>query len=405
MNRRAFLRGTLAGLAAMQLPMAYALPNGTNRKLVVFFNNGGWDPCYVFDPHLGESGVDSDPESFLDEQAGLRFISANSRPAVTDYFRSYAGISAVLNGVEVPSISHTTCTRLALTGKRGIEAPDLPTLLAAQNAEDTLLPHLVLSGPRFPGALGGLTVPLSPVLNDTLNATQPTDYPHNSTTSDAIGEFLRAEHERYSDRPTVSALAAQHEKRASFNGQTPFSLSELSTTEEQLDNLIAALQEGLCSSATLQCKLPQLVDWDSHSENHLNQSQAFDASFFQLKALIDRLHQTTDLSGQPLIESTTVMVLSEMGRTPKLNITNGKDHWPYTSMMLVGAGIRGGEVWGETDSGLVGLPVDPITGEVSPSGERLQTAAIHAGFLQSLGIDTSESFPGVTPFEAPFKSS
>ena len=174
--------------------------------------------------------------------------------------------------------------------------------------------------------------------------------------------------------------------------------------EEQLDNLIAALQEGLCTSATLQCKLPQLVDWDSHSENHLNQSQAFDTSFFQLKGLVDRLHQTTDLSGQPLIESTTVMVLSEMGRTPKLNITNGKDHWPYTSMLLVGAGIRGAEVWGETDSGLVGLPVDPTSGAVSSTGIPLQTAAIHAGFLQSIGIDTSDLFPGVLPFQAPFTS-
>jgi uncharacterized protein (DUF1501 family) len=249
-----------------------------------------------------------------------------------------------------------------------------------------------------------MTVPLSPVFNDTLNAKLPTDYPHDSDTSATIQDFLKQEHELYAQRPAVAALRAQHAKRASFDGQTPFSLSDLSSTEEQLDNLIAALQEDLCTSATLQCKLPQLVDWDSHSENHLNQSQAFDASFFQLKGLLDRLHENTDLRGEPLIESTTVMVLSEMGRTPKLNITNGKDHWPYTSMLLVGAGIRGGEVWGETDSGLVGLPVDPASGEVSSSGIALQTAAIHAGFLQSIGIETSELFPGVIPFRAPFAS-
>ena len=213
------------------------------------------------------------------------------------------------------------------------------------------------------------------------------------------------EHEDHANRPIVEALGRQQEKRASFNNQTPFTLSKVSTIDEQLDNLVEALQGELCTSATVQCELPPLVDWDSHSENHLNQSQAFDASFYQLKGLIDRLHGTSDLSGAPLIESTTVMVLSEMGRTPKLNITNGKDHWPYTSMMLVGAGVRGGQVWGETDSGLVGLPVDPSTGQVSPSGSRLQTAAIHAGFLESLGIDTSGVFPDTLPFTAPFEAS
>ena len=405
MNRRSFLRSTLAGLAALQAPLAYALPTDSNRKLVIFFNKGGWDPCYVFDPHLGESGVDSDPESFLAEEGGLRFVSSNLRPAVRDYFRSHAGISTIINGIEVPSISHTTCTRLALTGKRSKKASDLPTLLAHAKSESSLLPHLVLSGPRFPGSLGGMTVPLSPVFNDTLNGSLPENYPHNYDASAAIQDFLDQEHAAHAGRPLVEALRQQHKKRTSFENQTPFSLSAISTIDEQIDNLIMALQQEICTSATLQSDLPPLVDWDSHSENHLNQSQAFDTSFYQLKELIDRLHDTTDLSGQPLIESTTVMVLSEMGRTPKLNITNGKDHWPYTSMMLVGAGIHGGEVWGETDSGLVGLPIDPATGEVSPSGESLQTGAIHAGFLQSLGIDTSEIFPGVAPFMAPFKGS
>jgi len=100
-----------------------------------------------------------------------------------------------------------------------------------------------------------------------------------------------------------------------------------------------------------------------------------------------------------------VMVLSEMGRTPKLNVMNGKDHWPYTSMMLVGAGINGGQLWGKTDSSFIGQPVDPITGELSSTGSRLLTGAIHAGFLQSIGIDPSESFPSTVPFEAPFKTS
>jgi hypothetical protein len=37
---------------------------------------------------------------------------------------------------------------------------------------------------------------------------------------------------------------------------------------------------------------------------------------------------------------TLMLVLSEMGRTPSSLPTLGKDHWPVTSAMLLGAGVR-----------------------------------------------------------------
>ena len=407
MKRRSFLLGAAAGLAALNIPLARAFPNGSKRKLVVFFNNGGWDPTYAFDPHFSESGIDTDNNGYIDEADGLSFIAADTRPAVSKYFKEYASITSILNGVEVPSISHNTCIRLAFTGKRTPDASDLPSLVAARDSTEILLPHMVLSGPRFPGSLGGgLMVPLSPVLNGTVNGDLPADYDANSSAEDAIRNYLSDEYQNFApNRQKVAELQAQHSKRHSFPEKTPFRLSVGYPIEEQIDNLIEALKDDLCTTATLECQLPDLVVWDSHAENHMNQDLAYDASFNQLHLLIDRLYQNTDSSGAPLIDNTTVMVLSEMGRTPKLNVMNGKDHWPYTSMMLIGAGINGGQLWGKTDSSFIGQPVDPITGELSSTGSRLLTGAIHAGFLQSIGIDPSESFPNTMPFEAPFKTS
>ena len=54
-----------------------------------------------------------------------------------------------------------------------------------------------------------------------------------------------------------------------------------------------------------------------------------------------------------------LVIGSDFGRTPKYNAGNGKDHWPITSMMMMGAGIRGNRVIGATDEERRPVTVDP----------------------------------------------
>ena len=62
-------------------------------------------------------------------------------------------------------------------------------------------------------------------------------------------------------------------------------------------------------------------------------------------ALID------DLDQRGLLEETLVIVMGEFGRTPKLNVAGGRDHWPRVfSVALAGGGIRGGQVVGSSDA-------------------------------------------------------
>lgn len=85
--------------------------------------------------------------------------------------------------------------------------------------------------------------------------------------------------------------------------------------------------------------------WDTHGQ-HFKQMKAtlcptLDQSF---SALID------DLEERGLLDQTLVIVNAEFGRTPKVNGSSGRDHWPWVySLALAGAGIARGVVYGSSD--------------------------------------------------------
>ncbi len=85
--------------------------------------------------------------------------------------------------------------------------------------------------------------------------------------------------------------------------------------------------------------------WDMHggiTKGIRNQVPQFDQAF---AALIN------DLETKGMLDSTLVMVSSEFGRTPKINATAGRDHWPKVfSVVLAGGGIKKGLVYGKSDA-------------------------------------------------------
>jgi uncharacterized protein (DUF1501 family) len=58
-----------------------------------------------------------------------------------------------------------------------------------------------------------------------------------------------------------------------------------------------------------------------------------------------------DLDARGLLDETLVVLAGEMGRTPKVNAAGGRDHWTSCySVVLAGAGVRGGTVYGTSDA-------------------------------------------------------
>jgi hypothetical protein len=98
--------------------------------------------------------------------------------------------------------------------------------------------------------------------------------------------------------------------------------------------------------------------WDMHNSikaGMAGQLPGFDKAF---AALI------RDLDRTGLLDSTLVMISSEFGRTPKINGTAGRDHWPKVfSVVLAGGGIKKGFVYGTSDSTATEPENDPLTVE------------------------------------------
>ena len=58
-----------------------------------------------------------------------------------------------------------------------------------------------------------------------------------------------------------------------------------------------------------------------------------------------------DLSDRGMLDETLVAVMTDFGRTPKINSTGGRDHWPNCfSIVMAGGGVQGGQVIGESDA-------------------------------------------------------
>jgi len=113
--------------------------------------------------------------------------------------------------------------------------------------------------------------------------------------------------------------------------------------------------------------------YDTHAENfnfHLEQLGEFDKTFCML---------LDDLQTSGMLESTLVMIYSEFGRTPKINVRYGRDHWGTAwSIALGGQGIKPGAIIGATNK--EGTEV---------SDREVDGGHLFHTYLQALGIDST----------------
>lgn len=116
----------------------------------------------------------------------------------------------------------------------------------------------------------------------------------------------------------------------------------------------------------------QLHCWDTHSQNF---TLLKNYNLPYLDAVYNALMQ--DLSDSGLLDETLVVVMSDFGRTPKINKNAGRDHWTHCySMLFSGAGIQGGTVYGASDARAAYPASDPVS-----------TADICCTIYKLLGID------------------
>lgn len=131
----------------------------------------------------------------------------------------------------------------------------------------------------------------------------------------------------------------------------------------------------------VRCVEVELNGWDTHINNHQLQSgrcEVLDAALAGTLSL---------LAERKLLESTLVFCGGEFGRTPSINVSGGRDHWPTGfSVLLAGGGIRPGVVVGETSPEPDESPEKRLDSVHRP----VRVEDLHATMLHALGIDHSQ---------------
>jgi uncharacterized protein (DUF1501 family) len=121
----------------------------------------------------------------------------------------------------------------------------------------------------------------------------------------------------------------------------------------------------------------QSSGWDTHG-----------AELPTLKKLIPPVDQAAaallvDLKARGLLERTLLIWTGEFGRTPRVNLAAGRDHFPRAfNAFLAGAGVQGGRVVGATDKLGASVAERPIT-----------VSDLYCTFCKALDIDPRRELP------------
>ena len=128
-----------------------------------------------------------------------------------------------------------------------------------------------------------------------------------------------------------------------------------------------------------------LGGWDTHQSN-FSRTQ-------QLTQIVDPAMSrlVADLHDRGLLDSTLVIWMGDFGRTPRINGNAGRDHYPRAwSTVLMGGGIRGGQVIGRTDADAATVVERPVS-----------TTDFMATVCRILGIDYTKMIQ--TPIGRPIR--
>ncbi len=196
--------------------------------------------------------------------------------------------------------------------------------------------------------------------------------------------------ERYADR-RVSAYTAMYDDAVKLMRSGDLEAFDLGKESEEIRERYG--DDGFGQGCLLARRLTErgvrfvevrLGGWDTHADNFERVTEKTATLDRAMSALIG------DLASRGQLEDTMVVLASEFGRTPKINQNKGRDHYPKAySAMIVGGGIKGGQVYGTTDS--TGAEVEE---------DKLEVRSFNATVAYGMGADVDETIE--SPSRRPF---
>ena len=383
--------------AAAAAPPIRAASTGGHHFLFIHCD-GGWDTTKVFTPPFSLADVDIGESSSLAAVGGIPFVAHKDRSVVSSFFDHYASRCCIINGLEVRSVAHARCRQLLLTGETG-QGNDWPSIIAASTGAGLSMPHLVISGPAFSDQLSGHVVRLGRTgqLPDLLSGALAAEAsPSTSLAQDELLDAWMSTRLAEVRTDRFASLQQDYAEMLSRHAQLTSVQDVLSLPTAYSDCIrdlaVDAAAAFNCFTLSLsRCAMLQFggwcgLGWDTHTDNEASQSRNFSDLFAALMDIMADLDTRTGPDGHPLAETTTIVVTSEMGRHPHLNSWGGRDHWTYTSTMLIG-GVAGGQVLGGVGDGLKGLRTSLSTGQPDDGGVALHTGHLGATLMAVAGVD------------------
>ena len=398
-SRRDCLRiGALGAMGSLALSTRdlFALANPARRRAercILVYLNGGLSHIDSFDPKPeAPREIRGDFAAIDTSLDGLRI--SEHMPQLARRMHT----TALVRSVTSPEGNHDRATHYMLTGWRPSAAlvyPSLGSVAAREStAEIDLPPYVAIPAQiNYGGGSGYLSAAFEPFavhddpkdkdfqVRDLVPAVSKGRFARRRQMLEEL-ETLAGRVERDAARDANVARAFQ--LLASQDARAAFDLSKESTATRQRYGHYTVGQSCLLARRLIEADVPFVtVDdhgWDMHNDLVRRMAGMYPGKLPEMDMAVAAL--LDDLEDRGLLDTTLVVVMTDFGRTPKLNSIGGRDHWPRaTSILFAGAGIRRGVVHGSTDR----------FGEL-PDSDPVTPGDVAATIYHCLGIDASREY-------------
>jgi len=364
---------------------------------------GGWDPVMVFE-NKSTPQIDTDIPS--ESIAGkLKWMSHNSRPNVDNFMRAQTSRITIVNGLYIKGIdaNDTLITFASTKASSTSLQTDYLTWYASEALPRGALPHLVIDSPTASGSLGGKSFSIRmDEVKRWKSDTRSIPSSFKTWSSYNFDSILAGRTSKNLDSKKLEILKANQTNllsyRSFFSGVYDPSLSLF---KNRILCGLQAIKAGYTKALTVRHGSANEWDTRSPSSDHFTiQSQLYNSLFADLSWLVEELEKN-DLGSK-----TIIVVKSNLGKNPKLNSNNGKNPWPYTSMLIWTKLWAAGRTAGASDNLLMGKSIDPIFGnEGSADATNLNTDHIYAAIFNKLNMPTASLFGKTKPAQLIFLDS
>jgi hypothetical protein len=395
-NRRRFLQRTcstavagtavVGGLGSLTAGRAAEQLKSQDMRVVVFNMHGGLSQLESWDPKPG-TRTGGPCRSIPTSVPGIHISDLLPNTAKQMHHL------CLLRGVNTAEDDHGKGAYMMLTGRRQSAAADYPQIGAVSakmlNDESKGLPGHIVVAPSGGGGRGNESAYLGPKYSSVaLSGSTP---PPHTLRPDSISD--QAELRRHEMRRRINQEFLNRKRTAITDAYThsyeqALRLMERRDVFDISKEPAADLDRYGKHDFGRQCLMARRLvengvsfvqvthsNYDTHNDNfnfHIEQLGEFDQGFS---------HFVNDIAERGMLDKTLIVVLSEFGRTPNINLYYGRDHWSKAwSIVMAGGKVARGAVYGATNA----------EGTEVTDGQVDHGALFHT-YLQAVGVDSNQS--------------